>query len=468
MSAKVFSVPIADRWLLQAPLHGLSALVNQSALACLAGSVSDLPAEVRSLRDGLLVEVETPQPLSGDIAPDFLGFITTRACNIGCVYCDFSGPSAKKVDIDPLVVVSAIDWMAQRLVSTGRRRFHVHLFGGEPTHAPEMVDLIVHRTRAVCAATGLIPWFEVTTNGVFDDGRAEFLGDYADAVVLSLDGPRDIHDRHRPGFGGRPMFDVVQRAARRLAELPVQLCLRVCVTRDSAARLEEITRWMCREFRPAIINHEPLTENAVTRRAGLRPPDPYQFARHWMHSYRTARNHGVKVVYAAVGTESPRLSSCPVGKDALIVSPDGRASACYLMPEEWQRRGMNMDLGWVHDDGRVAIDRKALDNVRNLVVDKPRCEKCFCQWECAGGCHVSHSYRNCDTTYNAFCFQTRVLSACLILERLGAADLVDQLLDDRTAMARLATRSSDCLCLETTCHGDRETGPGRAQVPASI
>ena len=114
MKSKIFAVPVLDRWLLYAPLHDLSALVNAAAIKRLCRGGADLPADLHLLREKLLVEMQGPQPLSGDIAPEFLGFITTRACNIGCIYCDFGGPTAKKVDIDPEVVVSAIDWISSR------------------------------------------------------------------------------------------------------------------------------------------------------------------------------------------------------------------------------------------------------------------------------------------------------------------------------------------------------------------
>jgi uncharacterized protein len=466
MKSKIFAVPVLDRWLLYAPLHDLSALVNAAAIKRLCRGGADLPADLHLLREKLLVEMQGPQPLSGDIAPEFLGFITTRACNIGCIYCDFGGPTAKKVDIDPEVVVSAIDWMADRLVASGRRRFQVHLFGGEPFHAPQMVDLIVHRTRAVCAARGLTPWFEVSTNGVFNEARARFVADYIDGVVLSFDGPPEFHNKNRPGFGGQPTYDIVYRTAKRLSKSSLELCLRSCITADSVSHMEEITEWMLREFQPALITHEPLTENELTRNAGLRAPDPYQFAVHWMNSYRLARKKGIKLVYSATENDRPRLSSCPVGTDTIIVSPNGRASACYLLPEEWQKHDMNMDVGWVRPGGKTDFDELAVHEVRNLITDKPRCEKCFCQWDCAGGCHVSHSYKNCETAYNAFCLQTRLITASLLLERLGAADYADRLLKDRAAMERLAVHPWDCIELETEFHEYRDAPLAAEAVPA--
>jgi radical SAM protein with 4Fe4S-binding SPASM domain len=126
----------------------------------------------------------------------------------------------------------------------------------------------------------------------------------------------------------------------------------------------------------------------------------------------------------------------------MIVSPDGRASACYMLPADWESRGMDLDIGWVRA-GDVSVDQRALDTARRLVTDKPRCRGCGCQWSCAGGCHVTHSPPGCSVQYNEFCHQTRIVTACQVLERLGQVSLVDQLLADSQAMRRLATHLVD-------------------------
>jgi radical SAM protein with 4Fe4S-binding SPASM domain len=152
---------------------------------------------------------------------------------------------------------------------------------------------------------------------------------------------------------------------------------------------------------------------------------------------------GVRAVYSAAQVERARISFCPVGTDALIVSPDGRASACYLMPEDWQARGLDMDVGWVHENGMVVVDQAALTRARMLPLQKPRCESCFCQWTCAGGCHVNQTYPGCSDQYTPFCIQTRLVTACVLLHDLGCDDLVDKLLSDRRAMEMVAHQGWD-------------------------
>ncbi|MBI4473383.1 MAG: radical SAM protein [Acidobacteria bacterium] len=444
MSHKVFLVPVLDRWLLHAPLHNVSAVVNQAAADKLrAADRRGITGDLVDLFSALDETPVVPGPLEGDICPSFLGIIPTRGCNIACVYCNFGGPTAEMTHMHAGIAVAAVDWMAERLERAGRKLFQIHFFGGEPFASPEIVDIVVHRARFQAARRGLSTYSDASTNGVFNESRCRFVGDYFGGIVLSFDGPPEFHNKNRPAFEGRPTFDVVERTARMLSEMPLDLCIRMCITRDSVHHLEEITRWMCESFKPKVVNFETLTPGELPAKAGLLPPDPYDFAIHCMGAYRVAEGYGIKAVYSAAETETPRISFCPVGTDALIVSLDGRASACYLLPVDWKARGLDMDVGWVRENGRVDIDFEALSRIRRLPTEKPRCERCFCQWSCAGGCHVNQTFPGCGLDYTDFCVQTRLMTACLLLRDLGQDALVDQLLANRDAMERTALHPWD-------------------------
>lgn len=447
MSPDVYAIPLLDRWLLHAPLHRVSAVANGAAVVRLrdrrdangCGPLAELHAVLGS------EPLNAARPLDGPLRPQFLGLVPTRACNLQCVYCGFGAAKAPRDQMECATAVAAIDWMAECVQSSGRDTLEVHFFGGEPFAAGDVVDVAVHRTRAVAAQRGLVPRFEVATNGVFDEARARFVGDYFDTVVLSFDGPLFAHDRHRPMSTDRGSFDAVARTARRLRDSPTKLCFRMCVTRDTVTEMEDVAGWFCSEFAPAVVNFETLKPTPGSERAGLQPPDPYEFAAHCVRASRVVRSHGLQAVYAAGEAAEPRCSFCPVGHDALIVSPDGRVSSCYLLREEWEAQGIDLDLGRLAIDGTMLLDRDAITRVRWLAAERPRCTRCFCRWTCAGGCHVHHSGRRREEGYDAFCIQTRIITACSLLGGLGHEDWADDLLASRGAMEALALRRSDCL-----------------------
>jgi uncharacterized protein len=436
MAAPVYAVPVLDAWLVVSPLHGVSALVNRAAL-------SEFPA---ALAEALAAPPEPePRPRSGPVSPQFLGLIPTRACNLSCAYCGFGSAAPGGERMDPGLAVAAIDWMADCAAREGRQALDVHFFGGEPFSAPEVVETAVHRTRAAAARKGLSPRLEVSTNGVFDERRAQWAGDYFSAIVLSFDGFREVHDRHRPASAGRGSFDQVAQTAHVLSAAFAETAFRVCVAADNVDQLEETVDWFTAEFRPSAIDFETLQPTAESHRAGLRTPDPYVFAASFRRAQSLARRRGVKPVYAAADAADPRLSFCPVGNDALILHPNGKVSACYLRERDWEERGLDLFLGSFSAAGGMDLPAGRVEAARRLPAVKPRCENCFCRWSCAGGCHVNHSCPGCAAEYDDFCVQTRVITACALLDGLGKETLAGELVRDREAMRRLALLSSDRL-----------------------
>ena len=463
MIRTAFLIPILDKWLLHAPLHQITALINHSAARLLwerngqnlPGELGELCELIRSRPDCL------PGPNEGEIIPSFLGIIPTRGCNMSCIYCNFGGPSAKLEFMQPEIAVAAVDWAARQLEQAGQKRFHIQFFGGEPFVAQDLVEIIVHRARYVSTQKGLIPYFDASTNGLFNERQCQFIGDYFDGVVLSLDGPPDLQDKYRPVSKGRPSSAIVERTARRLSAMPLELCLRMCITQESVNRMEEITHWMVETFSPSVIDFETITPGELASRAGLAPPDPYQFAIHAERACRLTEATGIKALYSAAEASTPRLSLCPVGNDVVIVSPDGRLSACYLLPEEWEQRGLDLDLGRFDPDRGIVIFSDRLEKIRRLPANKPRCQGCFCQFTCAGGCHVNQACLGSGWEYTDFCIQTRIMTACRLLRELGFQQLSEALLENRDAMERLALQPGDYLEID----GDSEAAIERSQLP---
>jgi uncharacterized protein len=441
----VYLAPVFDLWLLHAPLRRLSALVDQRTAARLArGRLDGDSGSWGELSRALAGDPPpAPGPTGSEPAPQFLGLVTTRSCNFACAYCAFGTDGARSRRMPASTAVAAIDWMARSAGRRGVDRLEVHLFGGEPTVAWEVLEAAVQGTRSAAARHGLMPYLEIATNGAVDPDRADFLGECFDTVVLSFDGLPELHDRYRPWRGGRPSSATVTRAARRLAESPAEVWLRCCVTEESVDRLDEITSRLCSELGARALTFETLQPTPQAAAAGLRPPDPLRFAAALWRARRRAEELGARLVYGPSLTGEPRRSSCPVGNDTLIVLPDGRVCACYLPAAEWRSRGLDLELGRLDEGGELELDREALRRLRRLVLHRPRCRACFCRWSCAGGCQVSHSPPGCPAAYDDFCHQTRAITACSLLDELGRPELADALAADGPALDRLARQPSD-------------------------
>ena len=443
----VYALPIADQWLLYSPWTWTGALVNRAAAAAMARRWRDpaapLPKSLRLLWARLFSAPGTEAaPLQ---TPEKIVVIPTRACNMRCVYCDFGAAGASATTLDPACACRLLDYYAEHLRASPEDPLRVHFFGGEPLVARKCVEAIVHYARALCARKGGRPWFELTTNGLFEPAVVPFVGDYFHSVVISLDGDGPLHDFNRRRPDGRGTFADIAANVRRLRAYPAELSLRMCVTSRSVAAMADVAERFCDEFEFDVLGFEMLAENSSGRAAGLAAPDPYAFADGVVRAEAVAARHGVRVVHGPSELTGPRLTSCPFGRGTLMLTPEGRLTACYLDPRRGQEVGLDLAIGDVDASTGAAVDREKMDSLLRLVQSKPRCRRCFCRYTCAGGCHVDQTPPGCSLEYDDRCRAIRSLTAARLVRALGGSDAANPAVLRREAMQALANHSDDRL-----------------------
>ncbi|WEK46244.1 MAG: anaerobic sulfatase maturase [Candidatus Andeanibacterium colombiense] len=169
------------------------------------------------------------------------------ACNLDCSYCFYLEKEAlfpgKKMRRMSDEVLEA--YVRNTIASTPRGAPVMFTWqGGEPT----LLGLDFYR-RAVALqkiyAEGRRIDNGFQTNGtLIDDEWAAFLAENEFLVGLSLDGPREIHDRFRRYRSGAPTFDLVMAALERLQRHEVEYNVLACVDGNSAGHPLEIYRFL--------------------------------------------------------------------------------------------------------------------------------------------------------------------------------------------------------------------------------
>jgi uncharacterized protein len=115
------------------------------------------------------------------------------------------------------------------------------------------------------------------TNGtLLTDEWCAFLKKHNFMVGISLDGPKDIHDRYRRDRKGRGTFDRVMQGLRLLQKHKVEYNVMACVARDTATRPLDIYRFF-RDEGVEFIQFSPVVERMPDSRSkelGLRIAGP--------------------------------------------------------------------------------------------------------------------------------------------------------------------------------------------------
>lgn len=449
----VFVLPILDKYFLYAPLHHLSAVVNRRALVQLKqGLLQNHMTAANGVRPLLkqlaLVDITPPTELTGPLnKPLFLGIIPTRGCNMACRYCDFSVPGGDIAMMPLNLARSAVEAYFNLLLENDERFAEIHFFGGEPFYASELVHFVVNYAEMRAADLEITLHFEAITNGLFNQGQCQWIADHFHTIILSLDGPAEIQNLHRPAINGRHVYEIVSQNAKSLSDSAVDLILRVCVTDESVHHMPEIARWFSKEFQPRAVCFESLTPSPLADSARLSPPDPWAFARQFNMSASILERYGIDTILSTADISANRVSFCPVGQDALIVSPDGVVNACYLLERDWQRQGLDLHLGCIKNgEPFFKLDPDAIDLVRQLNVhQKPLCENCFCRYHCAGGCHVNHNTARPSGEFDDLCLQTRLVTITHLLKQLNQHQLINDWFENQVAQTCTVRQTSDRL-----------------------
>jgi MoaA/NifB/PqqE/SkfB family radical SAM enzyme len=139
-------------------------------------------------------------------APRFVTLKPTLRCNLRCEFCRFvaNGDVFGKRDWLELE-----DW--ERVIDEiAPFRPYVCITGGEPTMVPWIARLIAHVKRRGLNCV-------MTTNGTMLAARAEeLMASPPDLLILSIDGPREVHDQVRMVEG---TFDRAMQGVRTLQRL---------------------------------------------------------------------------------------------------------------------------------------------------------------------------------------------------------------------------------------------------------
>lgn len=140
--------------------------------------------------------------------------------------------------------------------------------GGEPT----LMGLPFYRKVVDLQARFVKPGQRIEndlqTNGIaLDDEWVAFLKAHDFHVGLSIDGPRELHDAYRKTRNGKPTFDLVMAAARRLAEAEVPFAALCVVNRLNAKHPKAVYRFLADEVGTWRVQFNPAVEPRLFKSA---------------------------------------------------------------------------------------------------------------------------------------------------------------------------------------------------------
>ena len=185
------------------------------------------------------------------------------ACNIDCDYCFY----LHKTDLleqpkQPRMDQATLEQYVRQYIEGQTGEEIVFSWqGGEPTlmglaFFQEVVSLQNKHAKPNQKIQN-----DLQTNGIaLDDVWVTFLKANHFHVGLSIDGPRELHDAYRKTVNGKPTFDFVMTAAKRLADAQVPFAALCVVNRRNAAHPKEVYRFLADEVGTWRVQFNPAVE----------------------------------------------------------------------------------------------------------------------------------------------------------------------------------------------------------------
>ncbi len=395
--------------------------------------------ELADLKDrGLLL----PDPIREGIRPPrepswlkALCLHVAHDCNLRCSYC-FAGSGrfgGSRGIMPPEVGRAAIDLLLD--ASGPIRQLEVDFFGGEPLLALETVRRVVEYGHARATERGKQINFTLTTNAtLLSEETLAFLNREGISLVLSLDGRPTVHDRFRPGPGGRGSYDRAVAGIKRAvaARAGASYYVRGTFTRANLDFAEDVRHLLSLGLDR--LSLEPVValpgEDYSLREEDLpRVEEEYErLATLYLERARAGRPF-VFFHFAIDLDQGPclakRLSGCGAGHRYLAVTPDERLYPCHQFVG--RERYLLGDLTHGITRAELSTEFAGAD-----IFHKRGCLDCWARYFCGGGCHA-----NADLHHGSI-LQPDELGCRLLRKRLECALAIRAMLDGEAGSTRNA------------------------------
>lgn len=355
------------------------------------------------------VNTASVHPVSG------LTLMVAQRCNSRCLYCyGGDGEYGDNGLMDMRTAVTAVNWLfSQTLRHRGQlsnqadkagRKLVLGFFGGEPLLNFSLIQQIVPYAKARAAETGFEFEFLLTTNGVLlDTDHAKFLSDHDFEVLISLDGPPDIHDRNRPLRDGRSSYAEVAPKIRELMRVmpPQKLSLHAVLWQSGELSrvIRHLTSFGLNEFTFAFASpglHQPGNNKSDPPRLDEYEEFLLETADSFLKALRQGDIHRIRMllcwkdfvwVLHIIGPRRPYPIGCGAGLGKIAVSLNGRLYPCHRFVGVESHM-----LGSIY----ISDDIEARLKYRNSVIEQLQREPCSSCWAfqtCNGGCVYEHVAR---------------------------------------------------------------------------
>ncbi len=287
----------------------------------------------------------------------------TEQCNLRCTYCCYSGAyEHNRSHSQKEMESSDIDEIYGFIMNFSvKRPLHIAFYGGEPLLQFPLIQYAIRRGQELLGNEVL---FSITTNGtILTSEKIDWLLEQRVELVISLDGTKFFHDKHRVYADGRGSFEkvyialsyIVENYPNQLNQVSLQMTL---YTYQEIGKIAE--EW---HNNPLLSNFSPsnihgLTANFVEGVDKVEYEDVRSFYEHLLDVYERHQDWTVlEVLFEEsiadwrkrpiidVGFSVPMVTCMPVNTK-LYIDTNKEIGVCEKMADAYRIGSISGGIDW--------------------------------------------------------------------------------------------------------------------------
>ncbi len=326
-------------------------------------------------RDQLLtaLRIISPQTLSAWLH-------VTNACNLRCPYCYLYKSKEQLTDDTSR---RAVDAIARSATKHNFQRIKLKYAGGEASlNFPRILSIHDYASHEA-KSHGLDLSAYMMSNGVsLSQQMIEQLLARHIAVMISLDGIDDYHDRQRPFLSGKGSFKYVDRTITQLLSNGLIPSINVTVSAQNLDGLTNLVEYILEREMPFTLSYYRENEssahlhdlqfsetNMITKMLEV-----FSYIEHHL-----PRRRLINSLIDKANMTSPHHHTCGVSRNYLVIDQNGQIAKCHA--------DITRTITSIDADDPLQVIRDDARGIQGLPVEEK--EGCrTCQWRhwCTGGC----------------------------------------------------------------------------------
>lgn len=327
--------------------------------------------------------------IMGHCRKNIISILTAEACNLDCRYC-YNNEEIERRQQKPRVISYDFakkgidDFFYDNLPA-------IRFFGvGEATVAfNQLREIYDYSYRKA----GDDLYSELQTNGFFSDYICNWVKDNIDMIWVSLDGPPDIQNYHRPTKNGEESAQIIENNILTLTGAGKIVGIRSTIGNKNVSRQKEMIDYFSKLGVSAVFaDHmclDVIKGGNLSKSRSLVEIDSVEYAEKFIEATYYADKKGMFYSnFLMVNFDEHVDIACRVCIPSPQLNPSGYVSACDMITDKTNGPMDSLLIGkYYPDTKKIIYYQKNIERLKTRVADMiPGCSDCSIKHHCAGGC----------------------------------------------------------------------------------